>query len=75
MKRFLALFASFGLIATTTPTVAACGKQKPKKPLPGQYEILENARYDKDNNLLLSHSQLAYLTFLQAAEYLRGNSH
>jgi len=71
MKKFLALFASFGLIAATAPNIIACGQ----KALPGQYEILDNAHYDKHNNLLLSHSQLAYLTFLQAADYLRENSH
>jgi hypothetical protein len=74
MKRFLALFASFGLIATTTPTVAACGKQKPKKPLPGQYDQLTNAYYDKNKNLKLLPNQLTYLTMLAVADYLREDS-
>jgi len=70
MKKFLALFASFGLIASTTPTVVACAHSG----LLGQYEPLTKAHYDKHDNLLLSKSQLTYLTFLQAADYLRDDS-
>jgi len=69
MKKFLALFASFGLIATTAPSVISCAKA-----LPGQYDPLANAQYDKHKNLVLSSNQLAYLTFLEAADYLRPDS-
>jgi len=70
MKKFLTALASLTLIATTVPSVVACGKTEA---LPGQYVQLTGANYDEHRNLMLDDNQMMNLLFLQAADYLKNH--
>jgi hypothetical protein len=67
MKKILTALASLTLVATTVPTVVACGQADDLK---GQYVDLDDGNYDGERNLILDDNQMTNLLFYQVIEYI-----